>query len=188
MLVPRAVTCSPISDSMQLASLRGDQPSVSIYWFSGCHRSPLVHCLWEERARVSHHNRYMINNSRVDRCPVPAVREEGRLCGSTSTLSLHLNQLHQQWCVCVGLSFLFKKIQCSQAAFSLLPHVLPSRYFSCSACVPRSHHYWLFGFTCCWFWQILRCTLVALGLTDTYYCLIVYDFCFVAAEYYIRDL
>ena len=96
MLVPRDVTCILISDSMQLASLRGDQPSVSIRWFSGCLRSPLVHCLWEERALISHHNRHMINNSRVDRCPVPAVREESRLCGSTSTLSLHLKQLHQQ--------------------------------------------------------------------------------------------
>lgn len=69
MLVPRAVTCSLISDSMQLPSLCGDQPSVSTHWFSGCLRSPLVHCSWEGRALVSHHNRYMINNSRVDRCP-----------------------------------------------------------------------------------------------------------------------
>ena len=96
MLVPRAVTCSLISDSMQLPSLCGDQPSVSTHWFSGCLHSPLVHCLWEGRALVSHHNRYMINNSRVDRCPVPVVGEESKLCGSTSTLSLHLNQLHQQ--------------------------------------------------------------------------------------------
>ena len=74
--------------------LCGDQPSVSIHWLSGC--SPLVHCPLEDRALVSYHNWYMINYSRADRCPVPAVREESWLCGSTSTLSLHLSQLHQQ--------------------------------------------------------------------------------------------
>lgn len=86
--------------------LFGDQPSVLIQWLSGSLPSPLVHCLQEGRTHVSHRNLYIISNRGVDRCPVPGVREESRLCGNIPTSSLCLYQLHQQCCVCLVFGFL----------------------------------------------------------------------------------